>query len=184
MLIFVIIVLFADAFAQPYHMTCYYNWNQPPLDDVDLSLCSHIILIGQVHVDNVGHLQLPPSAISKEFSEMKRRRPDIKLLVCVTGPNQAFSTLVSSPENIAHFADSSYKYLRQFSFDGMDIDWEFPSWSPDSRKTDRNKFPLLLKAMRDRFGSSFMLTVAVSGPPTITRVAYDTTAFNKLVIFM
>ncbi|KAK6045977.1 glycosyl hydrolase, family 18 [Cooperia oncophora] len=112
---------------------------------------------------------------------MKRRRPDIKLLVCVTGPNQAFSTLVSSPENIAHFADSSYKYLRQFSFDGMDIDWEFPSWSPDSRKTDRNKFPLLLKAMRDRFGSSFMLTVAVSGPPTITRVAYDTTAFNKYV---
>uniref|UniRef100_A0A7I4Y8C2 GH18 domain-containing protein n=1 Tax=Haemonchus contortus TaxID=6289 RepID=A0A7I4Y8C2_HAECO len=178
----ILIGLFVEnALAKPYHMTCYYNWNQPPIEDVDPTLCSHIILIGQVRLDNLGHLQLPPTTVSEEFSKLKRRRSDIKLLVCLTGPNEAFSTLVSSADNIAKLADSSYNYLKQFSLDGMDIDWEFPSWSRNSQKTDRNRFPLLLKTLRDKFGSSFLLTVAVSGPPTISKVAYDTMAFNKYV---
>ncbi|KAK5969823.1 Glycosyl hydrolase family 18 [Trichostrongylus colubriformis] len=96
-----IFTLFVGALAKPYHMTCYYNWEQPPLKELDLSLCSHIILIGQVRLDNLGHLQLPPSTISK--------------------------------------------------------------------------------TIRDKFGSSKLLTVAVSGPPTISKVAYDTSAFNKYV---
>ncbi|KHJ77813.1 hypothetical protein OESDEN_22567, partial [Oesophagostomum dentatum] len=87
------------------------------------------------------------------FSELKQRRKDLKLLVCLTGPNPAFSILVavhiavkvSSPTFISALVDESSAYLKKFSFDGIDIDWEFPTWSRDAHATDRAKFPLLLK---------------------------------------
>ncbi|VDL78721.1 unnamed protein product [Nippostrongylus brasiliensis] len=174
-------LLFAQVFANKYHVVCYYNWNDPPLKHVDSSLCTHIILIGQLHLDNLGHLQLPPSLISQEFYTLKRSRPELKLLVCLTGPNEAFTALVSSSENIVGLARSARDYLMEYTLDGMDIDWEFPTWSSDASLTDRMKFPLLLKAIRKEFKEELLVTVAVSGPPTITKVAYDPSAFNKYV---
>uniref|UniRef100_A0A0K0DHJ4 Glyco_18 domain-containing protein n=1 Tax=Angiostrongylus cantonensis TaxID=6313 RepID=A0A0K0DHJ4_ANGCA len=103
------------------------------------------------------------------------------LLICLTGPNHGFSELVSSSVTMSRLADASYAFLKKFSFDGLDIDWEFPSWSSDSQKTDRQRFPLLLKALREKFGTSLFLTVSVSGPPTITKVAYKAESFNRYV---
>ncbi|KAE9421158.1 hypothetical protein Angca_008090, partial [Angiostrongylus cantonensis] len=88
---------------------------------------------------------------------------------------------VSSSATMSRLADASYAFLKKFSFDGLDIDWEFPSWSSDSQKTDRQRFPLLLKALREKFGTSLFLTVSVSGPPTITKVAYKAESFNRYV---
>ncbi|VDM64531.1 unnamed protein product [Angiostrongylus costaricensis] len=193
MISFLIPLLFSIPHHQQYHMICYYKWNEPPLKDVDISLCSHIILIGQLYLDNLGHLQLPPDHISQDFSGLKKQRQDLKLLICLTGPNHGFSEVVSLYQNpiyrqivsstatMSTLADASYAFLKKFSFDGLDIDWEFPSWSSDSQKTDRQRFPLLLKTLRDKFGSTLLLTVAVSGPPTITKVAYETESFNRYV---
>ncbi|VDP30238.1 unnamed protein product [Heligmosomoides polygyrus] len=89
------------------------------------------------------------------FSGLKKRRSDLKLLMCLTGPNEAFSTLLLS---FTHFCLSHI-------------------FCADARSTDRNRFPLLLKVfhstLREQFGSSLLLTVAVSGPPTISKAAYD-----------
>lgn len=46
---------------------------------------------------------------------------------------------------MSSFANDSFVYLKKFNLDGIDIDWEFPTWSPDGHKTDRARFPLLLK---------------------------------------
>lgn len=175
------LMISVEALAKAYILTCYYTWDQPPLKDVDISLCTHIILIQQLRLDNLGHLQLPPTDISEGFSGLKKRRSDLKLLMCLTGPNEAFSTLVSSSANIAGLSEASYAYLKKYSIDGLDIDWEFPTWSADARSTDRNRFPLLLKTLREQFGSSLLLTVAVSGPPTISKAAYDASSFNRYV---
>ncbi|KHJ89856.1 glycosyl hydrolase, family 18, partial [Oesophagostomum dentatum] len=121
------------------------------------------------------------SAICIGFSELKQRRKDLKLLVCLTGPNPAFSILVSSPTFISALADESSAYLKKFSFDGIDIDWEFPTWSRDAHATDRAKFPLLLKALRQKYGAEFLITLAGAGPPTIAKTAYDVSSFNKYV---
>ncbi|CAJ0598335.1 unnamed protein product [Cylicocyclus nassatus] len=149
--------------------------------DVDVSLCTHIILIGQLTLDNIGYLQVPADEISQGFSLLKKRRNDLKLLMCLTGPNNAFTTLVSLPDTISAFANDSYTYLKKFGFDGIDIDWEFPTWSGDARPSDRVKFPLLLKALRQKYGKELLITLAVAGPPTITKVAYDVPSFNRYV---
>ncbi|VDM81481.1 unnamed protein product [Strongylus vulgaris] len=119
--------------------------------------------------------------LTSEFSQLKKLRSDLKLLVCLTGPNSAFTTLVSLPETISSLANDSFAYLKKYSLDGIDIDWEFPTWSPDARRGDREKFPLLLKALRHKYGAEFLITLAVAGPPTITKVAYDVPSFNKYV---
>ncbi|KIH43345.1 glycosyl hydrolase, family 18 [Ancylostoma duodenale] len=117
----------------------------------------------------------------QEFSQLKKQRKDLKLLICLTGPNTAFTTLVASPQTMSRLANDSLAYLKKFNLDGIDIDWEFPTWSPDGHKTDRARFPLLLKTLREKYGSDFLITLAVSGPPTITRVAYDVPSFNRYV---
>ncbi|VDK44315.1 unnamed protein product [Cylicostephanus goldi] len=178
---FLLCLLLTPVFTEAFHLTCYYNWDKPPLKDVDVSLCTHVILIGQLTLDNIGYLQVPSDEISRGFSELKKRRNDLKLLMCLTGPNNAFTTLVSIPGTISTFANDSYAYLKKFGFDGIDIDWEFPTWSADARSSDRVKFPLLLKALRQKFGKELLITLAVAGPPTITKVAYDVPSFNKYV---
>ncbi|RCN48187.1 glycosyl hydrolase, family 18 [Ancylostoma caninum] len=175
------ILLLIPVVAGNYHLTCYYTWNRPTLKDVDVSLCTHIILIGQTILDEHGQLLLPSDELSWEFSQLKKQRKDLKLLICLTGPNTAFTTLVASPQTMSRLANDSLVYLKKFNLDGIDIDWEFPTWSPDGHKTDRARFPLLLKTLREKYGSDFLITLAVSGPPTITRVAYDVPSFNRYV---
>ncbi|ETN74952.1 glycosyl hydrolase, family 18, partial [Necator americanus] len=99
--------------------------------------------------------------------------------MCLTGSNRSFTKLVSSPDRISRLVSESSNYLKKFDFDGIDLDWEFPTWSSDAHKSDRARFPLLLKALREKYGASLLITLAVAGPPTITRVAYDVTSFNR-----
>ena len=44
------------------------------------------------------------------------------------------------------YANESSTYLRKMGLDGLDLDWEFPSWSWDAKKTDKFRFGELLKA--------------------------------------
>ncbi|UKZ78670.1 hypothetical protein TrVFT333_006416 [Trichoderma virens FT-333] len=50
------------------------------------------------------------------------------------------------------FALNLVRFMTQYGFDGVDIDWEYPG-APDRGGTDRDfgNFPLLLKAVRDAF---------------------------------
>ncbi|KHJ92003.1 hypothetical protein OESDEN_08117 [Oesophagostomum dentatum] len=38
-----------------------------------------------------------------------------------------------------------------------------------------------LQALRQKYGNELLITLAVSGPPTITKVAYDVPSFNRYV---
>ena len=52
---------------------------------------------------------------------------------------EGYSKLVSSRENILAFTDWIITYLRRHDFDGLDLDWEYPTFR-DSPMEDRNKF--------------------------------------------
>nr|KAG5695815.1 hypothetical protein BaRGS_013413 [Batillaria attramentaria] len=103
------------------------HWRSDPYkfetSDIDTSLCTHVVwnhaeldstgLNITVH-DNGDEEILPAS------DSMKADQPSLKVLLDIR-------KLVSSQSNMQTFAANAIKYLRQFNFDGLVIDWEYPS---------------------------------------------------------
>ena len=63
---------------------------------------------------------------------LKDTDPQLKVLLAVGGYSAGsadFEAVSSSSVNRQLFADNAVSFLRQHGFDGLDVDWEFPSSS-------------------------------------------------------
>ncbi|EOY29619.1 Glycosyl hydrolase family protein with chitinase insertion domain, putative [Theobroma cacao] len=74
------------------------------------------------------------------------KKPPAKALLSIGGANSGpgtFSGMASDPDNRAAFIKSTIATARKYGFDGLDIDWEFPS-NPD----DMSNLSVLFKEWR------------------------------------
>ena len=81
------------------------------------------------------------------FNKLKQKNPNLKTLLAVggwTAGSTPFSTLAANPSLRKTFASTSVTYLRKYTFDGLDMDWEYPAHRGGSYLDKRN-FVLLLK---------------------------------------
>ena len=78
---------------------------------------------------------------------MKKVNPTLKTLLAVGGWDMAsapFTEMVATAESRQDFADHTLTFLKKRSFDGLDLDWEYPA-DRGSPLEDKDKFTLLVQ---------------------------------------
>ncbi|MGL4774367.1 MAG: glycosyl hydrolase family 18 protein, partial [Clostridium sp.] len=128
-------------------------------------------------------LTLPYKGHFNLLQVMKKEHPDVKLLLSIGGwaASRGFYTMMDTDAGIDAFVDSCVEFIRTYGFDGVDIDFEFPSSTSQSgnpadfdvseprRDTINERYNVMMKKLREGIdkageedGKDYLLTAAVS----------------------
>ncbi|KAI8631028.1 carbohydrate-binding module family 18 [Xylariaceae sp. FL1651] len=113
-----------------------------------------------------GSLQVVPmdgvdETVLQDFTSIKRKNSGLKTVVSIggwtfsdngTATQPLFGEICSSAANRATFIGNLLDFMRQYAFDGVDFDWEYPGASDRGGHPDDGKnFVTLLKELRQAF---------------------------------
>jgi chitinase len=112
-----------------------------------------------------------------QLNKLKASNPHLKTLISVGGWTWSanFSNAASTDALRTVFADSAVKFIRDWGFDGVDIDWEYPvsGGAQAGRPEDKHNFTLLLQKLHEKLkaagkadGETYLLTIASGASPT------------------
>ncbi|SPQ94373.1 unnamed protein product (mitochondrion) [Plasmodiophora brassicae] len=111
------------------------------------------------------------------FNALKAKNPNLKTMLSVGGdlPSTApMSSMASDPGRRAIFVNSTMRFIRKYGFDGIDIDWEFPTEvARGGSPNDNNNFVALVADLRQAIemeavpknSSKLLLSCIVPGGP-------------------
>lgn len=118
---------------------------------------------------------------------LKKKHPHLKTLISVGGWTLSgpFSDIAMTNESRTKFAKSCVAFIKQYGFDGVDIDWEYPVGGGmegnKNRKEDKSNYTLLLAELRKQLEEAgkaekvhYLLTIAAPcGPKIIGNLEID-----------
>lgn len=162
------------------------------VDDIDPQLCTHYVYAFAVLdsssytikvYDSWGDIDL--RGYSK-FVGLKAQNPSLKMMISIGGwtdstdGSRKYSKLVASNAKITTFVDSVLTFLRTYGFDGIDMDWEYPS-----TPSDKAGYAQLLRALRAAFNPrGYLLSVAVPANPNTANNGYDLATIGQTTDFV
>jgi len=153
------------------------------LESIDASLCTHLIY-GFAGLDNLTFVMKPLDPWLdlheenngggrdwyREFNKLKRKYPHLKVLLAVGGWNEGskkYSEMVAESKNRETFVQSALDLVRKYSFDGLDLDWEFPG-DRGGKPEDKRHFTILVQELRQQFDKYGLMLTAAFGPAKST----------------
>ncbi|NFT05733.1 MULTISPECIES: glycosyl hydrolase family 18 protein [Clostridium] len=147
---------------------------------------------------------LPYKGHFNVLQTMKKDYPNVKLLMSVGGwaGSRGFYTMLDTDEGIDTFADSCVDFIRKYNFDGIDIDFEYPSSTSESgnpadfdlsepRRSNLNeRYNILMKTLREKideasekYNKDYILSAAVTASPWVLGGINDNT-YAKYLDFL
>ncbi|CAM1302379.1 Cht3 (predicted) [Pycnogonum litorale] len=186
-----------------YKRVCYFtNWSiyrsgigKYTVDDIDTSLCTHIVYAFAILNSVTFKLQMSEPDIDRNGyrSVTATKSKEVKVLLAVGGWNDAtnkYSVMVSSKENRSSFIKSAVNFLKQYDFDGLDLDWEYPKcWQMRCNQgppSDKENFARLVQELREAFNNEsipLMLTCTLTANSNVAKEAYDIPSLSRNVDF-
>ncbi|MEU3857264.1 glycoside hydrolase family 18 protein [Streptomyces sp. NPDC028722] len=105
-----------------------------------------------------------------QLLKLKKKHPGLKVLWSFGGWTWS-GGFGEAAKNPAAFAQSCYDLVKNSKwagvFDGIDIDWEYPNACGDTCDTSgRDAFRNVMAALRSKFGSSGLVTAAITADAT------------------
>ncbi|RAL27124.1 chitinase [Thermoflavimicrobium daqui] len=112
-----------------------------------------------------------------QLQKLKQKYPHLKTLISVGGWTWSgnFSDAAMTEASRTKFANSALKFVREYGFDGVDIDWEYPVGGglTPGKPEDKQNFTLLMKKLRETLdaagkedGKKYLLTIASGAGPS------------------
>ena len=100
----------------------------------------------------------------RTVAALKKQNPNLKVLLSVGGWEAGnFSEMAADEKHRKQFCKNCLSAVQQYSLDGIDIDWEYPTSSAagiSSSPEDKKNFTLLMKDLRETLGNDRLLTMA------------------------
>ena len=128
--------------------------------------CLDIINIAFGHVKQAT-IEWNHEGVKEDIARIKSINPNIKLLLSVGGwSSGGFSEAAATKEGRLSVAQSAIKLMEENNLDGLDLDWEYPSYNVagiKGCKEDKQNFTALIKTLRETFNELdqyYMLTIA------------------------
>lgn len=147
----------------------YYTENSPALPDV--TLLTHINYAHGRFVNPTtgdGGIWIDKTDLMKNVLALKSKNPKLKVMLMVGGWGMradGFSEMAKDPAKRIEFCNSLKDHMDTYGLDGVDIDWEYPTYSAEGTgadPSDKENFNLVLKELRATIGQSKIISFASS----------------------
>lgn len=130
-----------------------------------------------------------------KFTGLKTYNKQLKTMLAIGGWNEGssrFSPMVASADRRKELIKNAIKFLRQNHFDGLDLDWEYPSFRDGGKPRDRENYAQLVQELREEFDREsqktgrprLLLTMAVPAGLEYIDKGYDIPKLNQYLDWM
>ncbi|KAA0200407.1 hypothetical protein HAZT_HAZT002176, partial [Hyalella azteca] len=174
-------------------VVCYYSsWStyregngKFEIEDIDPFLCTHAVYafatLGDLNritwADRYNDLCGETRNCGyQRFTALKSLNPNLKTLISIGGWNDGsikFSNMAGSALSRSIFVNSVVNFLETHNFDGLDMDWEYPTLRGGVPE-DKENYAILLEELAAALGSAgYLLTATVSSNKEVIDAAYN-----------
>ncbi|CAF1039913.1 unnamed protein product [Rotaria sordida] len=168
-------------------IVCMTRINPVLFNSVNINLCSHLIIIERdlLSID----IDLFQSTLSldilKQLKVMKRKNENLKIFYSILGQwNSKHFDLLRNDQQRQKLNKKIEQYLTNYTFDGLDIDWNIQVDQIPSL-TDKHLLSTWLLELRYLFvANKYSLSIGISGEKHIIDSYYDFNIISKMVDFI